>query len=226
MIDIFKRKTKVKDIQLFELKIVELIESEFPQIKAHFRKSKLNIYFSRTGITLLRRYESVAESEITKGTKGFFELSGIYLIEKKTKKEKEIKLFYSNSILDQIKVEKPETFYKDFDFNSISKKDLKIRNIEIENPDLKTVSKILSSLNKEQLQLLDLEDAFEIEIDEKFYYPILDLESGNYIAVNKKGKVYRLNHDHSEIVKEIFKNPQDFLNSYKGVKSDLEIYFE
>lgn len=76
------------------------------------------------------------------------------------------------------------------------------------------------------MQLLDLEDAFKIEIDEKFYYPILDLESGNYIAVNKKGKVYRLNHDHSEIVKEIFKNPQDFLNSYKGVKSDLEIYFE
>lgn len=122
MIDIFKLKTKVKDIQLFEIKVAELIESEFPQIKEYLRKSKLNIYFSRTGITLIRQYKSVAESQIPKESSGFFELSGIYLIENKTKKEKEIKLFYSNSILSQIKVDKPETFYKDFDFNSITKK--------------------------------------------------------------------------------------------------------
>lgn len=103
---------------------------------------------------------------------------------------------------------------------------MKIRKIEIKNLDLKTVFKILSSLNKEQLQLLDLEDTFEIEIEERFYYPILDFENGNYIAVDKKGKIYRLNHDHKESIKEIFKNSEDFFNSYKGVKSDLGIYFE
>ena len=224
MINIFQRKTKVKDIQLFELKTAALIAPEFPEIKEYLGKGTLKIYFSKSDILLLRK-STTGESKRT-GKFNFFELSGIYLIEKKTQKKKEIKLFYQNDVLHQIQVDKPETFYKDYDLNSITKKDLTIRNIEFENPDLKTVSKILSSLNKEQLELLDLESTFEIEIDQKFYYPILDFENGNYIAVDKKGKIYRLNHDNEQDIKEIFKNVHDFLEVYKGIKSDLEIYFE
>lgn len=224
MINIFQRKTKVKDIQLFELKVAELLSPEFPEIKEYLGKGKLKIYFSKTGILLLRQ-STTGEIRRT-GKFMFFELSGIYLFEKKTQEEKEIKLFYQNNVLHQIKVDQPETFYKDYDLNLITKKDISIRNISIENPDLKIVSKIVSSLNKEQLELLDLEDTFEIEINEKLYYPILDFENGNYIAVDKKGKIYSLNHDHKEDVKEIFKNIHDFLEVYKGVKSDLENYFE
>lgn len=52
------------------------------------------------------------------------------------------------------------------------------------------------------------------------------MEDGNYIAIDKKGKVYRLIHDHTEIVKEIFKNTNDFLEFYSGNKCNLEIYFK
>lgn len=224
MMNIFKRKTKIKDIELFELKAAEALYSEFPQIKQHLRKSKLKIYFSRTGITLLRQYDSV--SDINNNSKNSFQLSGIFLLEMKTQKQKEIKLFYQKNVLHQISVEKPETFYRDFDLNSITKKELKIREIITENPDLKIVSKILSSLNKQQLELLDLENTFEIEIDEKFYYTIIDMENGNYIAVDKKGKIFRLNHEADEAAKEIYKNASDFLSVYSGVKLELEIYFE
>lgn len=226
MINIFKRKTNSKDLDLFELKIAELINAEFPQIREHLRKGKLEIHFSKTGILLLRDPYKKSEEIIKKNKYSFFELSGIYLVERKNQKEKEIKLFYQNNVLNQIKVDQPETFYKDFDLNSITKKDLSIRNVEVENPDLKTVSKILSSLNKEQLDLFDLKYTFEIEINEKFYYPIIDFENGNYIAVDKKGKIYRLNHDNEEDIKEVFKNVHDFLNVYNGVKAELEIYFE
>lgn len=222
--NIFKRKTKVKDIELFELKTAEVVHSEFPQIKEHLRKSQLKIYFSRTGITLLRQYESVLDSN--ESIKRSFELSGIYLLERKTQKQKEIKLFYQSNVLHQILVEKPETFYKDYDLNSITKKGLKIREIITENPDLKIVCKILSSLNKQKLELLDIEDTFEIEIDKKFYYTIIDMENGNYIAIDKKGKIFRLNHEANEAAKEIYKNADDFLNVYSGVKLELEIYFE
>jgi len=226
MINIFRRKTNSKDLDLFELKIAELINVEFPQIREHLKKGKLEIHFSKTGILLLRDPYKKSEEIIKKNKYSFFELSGIYLVERKNQKEKEIKLFYQNNVLNQIKVDQPETFYKDFDLNSITKKDLSIRNVEVENPDLKTVSKILSSLNKEQLDLLDLKYTFEIEINEKFYYPIIDFENGNYIAVDKKGKIYRLNHDNEEDIKEVFKNVHDFLNVYNGVKAELEIYFE
>ena len=226
MINLFKRKTSAKDIALLELKIADLIIPELPKIKENLTKGKLKIYFSKTGILLSKEPCKKTQEIIKKNKHSFFELSGIYLVEKKTQKEKEIKLFYQYDALNQIEIDCPETFYKDYDLNSITKKDLTIRNIEFENPDLKTVSKILSSLNKEQLELLDLESTFEIEIDQKFYYPILDFENGNYIAVDKKGKIYRLNHDNEQDIKEIFKNVHEFLEVYKGIKSDLEIYFE
>jgi hypothetical protein len=92
----------------------------------------------------------------------------------------------------------------------------------MENPDQKTAEKILKSLTKEQIELLELDYTFEIEFDEKLFYTILDMEDGNYIAVDKKGKVYRLNHDHKEMVKLIADKPTEFFKIYNGEKSELE----
>lgn len=41
MINLFKRKTSAKDIALLELKIVELIIPEFPEIKEYLWKGGL-----------------------------------------------------------------------------------------------------------------------------------------------------------------------------------------
>ena len=92
----------------------------------------------------------------------------------------------------------------------------------MENPDQKIAEKALKSLTKEQIGLLELEYTFEIELDEKLFYTILDMEDGNYIAVDKKGKIYRLNHDHEERVKLIANKPVDFFEIYNGKKSELE----
>ena len=227
MINLFKRKTSAKDIALLELKITELISQEFPQIKEYLWKGKLTIYFSNFSILLERQSYVLKEGEVVKRRKpNFFELSGVYAVEKKTQELKEVRLIYQSNALREIKVERPGTFYKDFDLNTITKKDLQVKNIEIQNPDVEIVTKILVALNDEQKELLELQDTFEIEIDEKLYYTILDMEDGNYIAIDKKGKVYRLIHDHEEIVKQIAINSNDFLKNYKGIKSDLDIYFE
>jgi hypothetical protein len=82
-------------------------------------------------------------------------------------------------------------------------------------------------LTPEQRDLLELTYTFEIELDGKLFYTILDMEDGNYIAVDKKGNVYRLIHDHEEIVKLIATKPIDFFNIYTGQKSKLdEMLFE
>lgn len=227
MINLFKRKTSAKDIALLELKIAELIASELPEIKEYLWKGGLKIYFSNSGILIDWKSYILKDGEVVKKYKpNYFELSGIYLVGKKNQELKKIKLFYQNNRLREIQVEKPKTFYKDFEFNSLIKRDLIVRNIEVDNPDAKIVAKILDSLSEEHKELLELEDTFEIEIDNKLYYTILDMEDGNYIAIDKKGKVYRLIHDHKETVKQIAINSNDFLKNYKGIKSDLEIHFE
>ena len=93
----------------------------------------------------------------------------------------------------------------------------------MENPDQKTAEKILKSLTKEQIALLELEHTFEIELEDKQFFTILDMEDGNYIAVNKQGKVYRLNHEHKERAQLIADSPIDFFNIYNGHKIELEI---
>jgi hypothetical protein len=69
---------------------------------------------------------------------------------------------------------------------------------------------------------LDIENAFEIEIDGRLFYTILDMEDGNYMAIDKEGKIYRLNHDHKQRVKKIAENPIEFFKIYNGQKSELE----
>jgi hypothetical protein len=50
------------------------------------------------------------------------------------------------------------------------------------------------------------------------------MEDGNYIAVDKEGKIYSLIHDRNERVKLIAKKPADFFEIYHGNKSDLEVF--
>jgi hypothetical protein len=53
------------------------------------------------------------------------------------------------------------------------------------------------------------------------------MENGNYIAVDKTENVYRLNHDHTEKVKKIANNIEDFFDLYNGNKSNLiELMYE
>ncbi|MEZ4688290.1 MAG: hypothetical protein R3B47_20190 [Bacteroidia bacterium] len=80
-----------------------------------------------------------------------------------------IELIYQNDHLSMIELEEPRRFHKNFDLNK-----LKVDNAEIEvlpmiNPDIKTTEKILQSLTSEQKALLEVEDTFEIEFNEKLY---------------------------------------------------------
>ncbi len=87
---------------------------------------------------------------------------------------------------------------------------------------MEVVKKALKTLKSEQLFQLDLDGTFEIELNEKLYYTILDMEDGNYIATTKNGRIFRLNHDHEMRVKQIAKSPEEFFELYKGNKSKLE----
>lgn len=58
------------------------------------------------------------------------------------------------------------------------------------------VKRLVSGLSSPNL---DLNDLSEFEVDGKYYYQIKDLEDGNYIAIDNKGKVFRLIHDPFQI---------------------------
>ena len=222
---IFNRKTKKKHIEQFGLKIAELLESEMPQIQTVIGLSKIygiSFMHKPRGIYISRGYKPKEFEIINRNHKTCFNLTGISVLNKKENLYQPIKLYYQSDGLTKIEIENPEYFHKTYDLNQIQKSEIELEQLKMENPDQKIAEKILKSLTKEQIELLELDYTFEIEFDEKLFYTILDMEDGNYVAIDKKGKVYRLNHDHEEMVKLIANKPTDFFEIYNGQKSELE----
>ncbi|WP_140509294.1 hypothetical protein [Flavobacterium pectinovorum] len=207
------------------MKIAELLNNEFPEFKKVIEISNLSgIHFTvkPQGIYLNRSYSPKVFEEIRRNHNTSFHLNGILVFEKKSKKHIPLKLHYFHNSLTSINIDDPKNFHRNFDLNNIKIEEIEIGYLKIQNSDKEIVLKVLKNSNEEKLNLLDVENAFEIEIDEKLFYTILDMEDGNYIAVDKQGKVYRLNHDHKERVIKIAENPNDFFKIYNGQKSELE----
>ena len=79
------------------MKIAELLLDEFPEFKKGIELSELyRIYFmgKPEGITLVRSYSEKAYEEIKRNHNAFFNLNGVFVFEKKTKKHVPIKLTY------------------------------------------------------------------------------------------------------------------------------------
>lgn len=222
---IFNRKTTHRHIQQFEYTIAELLRYELPLLKKALDMSKIEgIYFAHKpkGISIIHSYSEKDFAEINRNVKSSFVLNGISVWNKESKSFEEISLSYLNNTISWFAVQNPERFHKTFDLSQLKKGQIKIEQKEIKNSDIEKVKKLLKSLSKEQLGLLELEHTFEMELDEKLFYPILNMEDGNYIAVDNKGKIYRLNHDHEEEVRLIANKPRGFFDIYNGQKSELE----
>lgn len=223
--NIFNRKTKKKHIEQFEMKIIELLESEFPQLRKAIGISKLmHISFMENpkGIFVARGYGPKAFEKINQNHKTSFNLNGISIWNRKTEVFELLKLNYHHDTLTKIEIDNPQHFYKTFDLSLIKKSEIKLEHLKMKNPDQKIAEKALKSLTKEQIGLLELEYTFEIEFDEKLFYAILDMEDGKLYRNGQKRKIYRLNHDHEERVRLIANKPTDFFEIYNGQKSELE----
>jgi hypothetical protein len=223
--NIFNRNTRKKHLKQFEIEIAELLSNEFPEFKKVIEISKLygiNFMEKPQGIYLTRGYEPKVFEEIKRNYDTCFDLIGVSVFEKNTEKYIPLKLNYLHSSLTKIEIENPKQFHKIYDLNKIKIEEIKIKHIKLENPDKNIVVKILRNIDKEKLNLLDLENTFEIEIDEKSFFTILDMEDGNYIAIDELGKVYRLNHDNKERVKILSENIMVFFEIFNGQKSEIE----
>lgn len=223
--NIFNRKTKKKHIEQFEHNVGELLDTVMPQIKTAIGLSKIygiSFMHKPNGIYISRGYNTKQFEIINRNHKACFNLTGISVWNKKDNTFQPIKLYFQSDGLTKIEIDNPEYFHTTFNLDKIQKSEIQLEHLKIENPDQKTAEKILKTLTKEQIELLELEYTFEIEFEENLYYTILDMEDGNYIAIDKKGRVYRLNHDHERMVKLIANNPNDFFKIYTGHKSELE----
>jgi DNA-binding PadR family transcriptional regulator len=214
---VFNFKPTKNQIEIFERNVAEILKIDFPRIKEVLELSSeiYSIQFSKkpSGIYLSRGHVTEDKEEILPEQVTNFDLYGLKVFNKKLNQ-------YEN-LLTLIEVTNPEKFHKTFDFNKLQIGELSTKQIYFENLDKKITLDILKNVSQDKLNQLEIENAIEIECNENLYYTILDMEEGNYIAIDKSGKVYRLIHNHIEKVKRISNNIDDFFDLYKGSKSNL-----
>ena len=224
--EIFRRKIQKKHISKFELLIARSLENDFPEILIATKltqPSDLNFTKNPPGIFISRSYDNSTFKTLNKNHRTFFHLDGISVYNRKEKKFIPIKFWFQHDTLTNIYVEDPTEFHKNFDLEKIQIENLEREDLEITNPDKKLALEALKALSKEDLELLELDSTFEIDFDNKIYYPIIDMENGNSIATDKNGKIYRLNHEnHKEPIKLIFEKPQNLIDKFRGKKDNLE----
>ena len=64
------------------------------------------------------------------------------------------------------------------------------------NEDYTEIEHVFKLLTTGQLKKLNMvKNTFLIKIKHSSYYPIHDIEDGNYIAIDREGLVYKINHD-------------------------------
>ena len=229
IINFLKARRFKKDIQKLEENIVMLLANDFPEMADNY----LHWTFSTAGQladkTIYILHQSTDnfyyERNRAKHKKHFF-LTGVEVLNKQTGTYIPIRLTISYNLIQDISLPLNTTLRREYELSELRINILNKEDFILKNTDEKKLNKILSNVSEEQKNLLEIEDTIEIELDEKYYYTILDMEDGNYIAVNKRGNVFRLIHGHEEPAKKIFQNVQKLMESYSGDKYELQKYLE
>jgi hypothetical protein len=79
------------------------------------------------------------------------------------------------------------------------------------NDDYSEIENLLSSVSELELKKLNMvKNTFKITLNQKDYYPIHNIEDGNYFAVDKGGIVYKITHDPLE-AKEMYSGVSELL---------------
>jgi hypothetical protein len=229
MINWFKKRRTKKEIEKFEKVLSDKLGDIFPTMKELRENSKLQFFsYSEKPIGIRLAYSMNGPYFERHGKKHRvnFKVDGLEIKRKKSIEFVKLPVTVTHNLIGTIEIDNPSDIWKDYDLTDIRVQGIKRTELEFDNEDEKKLKKILKGIDEELKRKIEVDDTFEIELDGKRYYTILDMEDGNYIGVNSRGQVYRLHHDSEEQAKLINKSITDFLTNYSGVKKDFEKLFD
>lgn len=231
MFKFFKRQKFKRDVQRLENKLVKFLENYFPDLAENYKHWTLSTALAfdkdKKYIQLLHMGTDADYYQKNRAKhRKSYKIMGVEIFDKRIDKLIQLPLTVHQNLIQFVYLPFDKNISKEFDLDNIKVNDLKTEVFEIQNPDEKILREILNGMTDEQIQLVEVEDCFEIELDNKFYYTLFDMEDGNYIAIDRKGKVYRLIHDHEQPVKKIADSAEAFLIAYSGDKRELEKYMD
>ena len=225
-----KRKRLTEQSVLLIENLLDLLPEEYDQLRTRQSLSDVcdALYIPNPGdgtAIMLQAYVKPGVTEAEVNRKGqCYELSGITVPHKKSGKSLEIILPIWHNDISNICFPAEGVDFLAYDVSDISIEGLRSRKLEYVNKDTQKVKALLKGCEADFTKL-ELDNTFEINTTSGAYITIVDMEDGNYIAIDKKRRVFRLDHNAEEREKVIHSNIAEFLIEYSGQKEDLRAYF-
>jgi hypothetical protein len=223
-----KRRIK-KELSRFEKLLTNKLGEYYPSMIDIHKNSKLQFFYftdKPSGITLLYSINGDYFNRNKKKHNVNFKVDGLEIKRKAKNEYAKFSVTVTSDLIATIDIDDSKNFWKDYDTDQLKTDDLKRTELVFGNEDEKKLLKILKSVDETLKKKVEIEDTFEIELDDKKFFTLLDMEDGNYIGVNSKGQVFRLLHDSNEQARLINGSVKDFLTTFSGDKNDLAKYFE
>jgi hypothetical protein len=218
---IFSKKIKTKDVELFLSAVTTQLEHELPNsvlMNQYASLVKVGNWDDSESLNLRHHFDADYFNKNESKHNTWFRLLGIEVFNNLTDDFEEIPLEYSFDVVHKIEVNEPLYFHRNYNLEKIQVGTIIIKDLlDTSNPE-PLLAILGSDINKDKLEI---NSSIEIELEDKIYHTVLDLEDGKYVAVDEQGVVFRLIHDHQQMIKEIAPNINEFIGSYDGDKNEL-----
>ena len=230
MIKFFKKRKLKKTIESLEDKLISLLGVHFSDLAENHEQWNL------TGAMLMGENQEIIQLlHMTTNTdyvakhkvrnRKDFKIEGVEILNRKSNEYEPLKIHVYENLIQHVFLRHEKDILKEYDFGRVRVINPTAEKLIAENPDEVIVKQILARLSKRKLKQIDFTETFEINLEDKIYYSVFDLEEGNYIVIDKQGSVFRLLHDdHGNPIKRIAENLDEILKTYSGDKKDLEKY--
>ena len=148
-----------------------------------------------------------------------FKISGLKIFSKITSEYEDIHILVKNNLVQGLKITNSDYQSKEFDLSNINGEGA-VKTPFTFLPDATDI--FYDSLGQDIRDILDPDDIFDIDFNNRTFYAFYDLEDGNYLAVDKNLKVYSLVHDARPMVTAMEISFIEMLNEILNNQFDKE----
>jgi len=206
--------------------IVNALPKDFDDIKISTQKLKLyglDDWVLHPGFKYLT--VSVSQETLLKHKKRGenYKIQGIEIYSKQNMKFENVDILVRDNMVEAIKINNSSFLFKNFDISKINIENISMTSFEFLPNDIEI---FYESLGNDIKSKLNIDDIFFFFFNGKTYFAFYDLQDGNYLAVDKKGKVYSLVHDATPMTKVLKYAFGEILNEISENKFDAEKHME
>ena len=207
--------------------IVSSLPDEFKQLRQQTLQGRLHGFETSWEQYPDFRFVSVSYSGETmylyKKPGQNYRISGMRLFSLKNNRFEEAELLILNNLICGLKISNSEYLLKEFDLQRIENNYVLLTGLKT---DLIGKDILYQSIDPQLRRKLDISSLSEIDFNDRIYFSFYDLDDGNYLAIDKKLKVFSLVHDGKPVVKALKISFSEILDQIKGNTFDKQAHLE